>query len=230
MSDSAAAPPPAGALDAGEFSAWLRDMRAALASRGGMDVACGDCRGCCSSSYHVKIRAHETDAAQAIERRLIQRGGNRTLEQGPPGDPGSKLLGFQPDGHCLMLVNRECTVYAHRPETCRSYDCRVFAAAGMDAGPGKDEINQRVSRWQFTYGDDSAHAEHRAVSAAASYLRQHPVRFPGGHVPSRASEIAVLAVKAYEVFLDPPARDSEIRAALVQATEEFERRTTAAPA
>jgi hypothetical protein len=49
------------------------------------------------------------------------------------------------------------------------------------------------------------------------------VRFAGGHVPSRPSEIAVLAVKAYEAFLDPPAEDGDIRAALVQATEDFER-------
>lgn len=202
-------------LPAGNFSSWLRDMRAALASRGGMDVACGDCRGCCTSSYYVKVRANEATALARI--------GAENLEPGPPGDPGSRLLGFQSSGHCRMLVNRECSIYQDRPETCRSYDCRVFAAAGMDAGAGKTEINQRVARWRFSYPTGQDRDEHRAVTAAAAYLRQHPVRFSSGHVPSRPSEIAVLAVKAYEVFLDPPAEDRDIRAALVQAAEEFER-------
>jgi Fe-S-cluster containining protein len=204
-----------GDLPAGNFSDWLRDMRAALASRGGMDVACGDCRGCCTSSYYVKVRANETAAMRRI--------GEENLEAGPPGDPGSRLLGFQPNGHCRMLVARQCSIYQDRPETCRSYDCRVFAAAGMDAGPGKLEINERVARWRFAYPASLDHDEHRAVTAAAAYLRQHPVRFAGGHVPSRPSEIAVLAVKAYDVFLDPPADDRDIRAALVQAVEDFER-------
>jgi Fe-S-cluster containining protein len=206
----------AGPLPAGDFSQWLRDMRDALASRGGMDVACGSCRGCCTSSYFVKVRARETLALSRI--------GMANLEPGPPGDPGSRLLGFQPNGHCRMLVSRECSIYNDRPETCRSYDCRVFAAAGMDAGPGKTEINERVARWAFTYPTTQDRAEHRAVTAAAAYLRQHPVRFAGGHVPSRPSEIAVLAVKAYTVFLDPLAADTALRAALVGAVEEFERK------
>lgn len=202
-------------LPAGDFSTWLRDMRTALASRGGMDVACGDCRGCCTSSYYVKVRADETAALQRI--------GATNLEPGPPGDPGSRLLGFGSNGHCRMLVERACSIYQDRPETCRSYDCRVYAAAEMNAGEGRTEINERIGRWRFSFSQERDRAEQRAVAAAARYLRQHPVRFRGGHVPSRPSEIAVLAVKAYAVFLDPPAGDAAIRAALVDAVEEFER-------
>jgi uncharacterized protein len=202
-------------LPAGDFSAWLREMRAALASRGGMDVACGSCRGCCVSSYYVKVRANETAAAQAI--------GESNLEPGPPGDPGSRLLGYQPNGHCLMLRDGNCSIYAHRPETCRSYDCRVYAAAGMNAGPDKPVINQRVARWSFSYPSEADEREHRAVTAAANYLRQHPVRLSGGHVPSRRSEIAVLAVKAYTAFLEPAASDAQLKASLVRAVEDFDR-------
>src|SRR5690349_16482058 len=86
-------------LPAGDFSRWLREMRIALGGRGGMDVACGSCRGCCTSSYYVKVRASETAALERI--------GAANLEPGPPGDPGSRLLGFQPDGHCRMLIGRE---------------------------------------------------------------------------------------------------------------------------
>jgi uncharacterized protein len=201
-------------LPAGNFSEWLRDMRVALSSRGGMDVACGDCRGCCVSSYYVKIRAGETAAMARI--------GAANLEPGPPGDPDARLMGYQANGHCLMLRDGNCSIYSDRPETCRSYDCRVFTAAGMNAGPDKPVINQRVARWRFDYPADCDRAEHRAVTAAANYLRQHPVRFPGGYVPSRPSEVAVLAVKAYTVFLDPPASDAAISAAIRQAVREFD--------
>ena len=201
-------------LSAGNFSEWLRDMRAALASRGGMNVACGDCRGCCVSSYYVKVRANETAALARI--------GAANLEAGPPGDPEARLMGYQANGHCLMLRDGNCSIYSDRPETCRSYDCRVFTAAGMNAGPDKPVINQRVARWRFDYPGESDLAEHRAVTAAANYLRQHPVRFPGGHVPSRPSEVAVLAVKAYTVFLDPPASDAGISAAITQTVREFD--------
>src|SRR5689334_9221911 len=145
-------------------------MRAALAGEAGMEVACGDCRGCCTSSYYVKVRAREAAALERI--------GAGNLEPGPPGEPGSQLLGFRENGHCRMLAGRNCTIYADRPETCRTYDCRVFTAAGMDAGPGKDEINERVALWRFDHPSERDHAEHRAVTAAANYLRQHPVRFP----------------------------------------------------
>lgn len=201
-------------LPAGNFSEWLRAMRAALAGRGGMDVACGDCRGCCVSSYYVKVRARETAAVAAI--------GAENLRPGPAGDSGGRLLGCRDDGTCLMLRDGNCSIYPHRPETCRTYDCRVFTAAGMNAGPDKPVINARVARWRFDYPSEQDRDEQHAVTAAAAYLRQHPVRFPGGHVPARPSEIAVLAIKAYEVFLDPPERDLDIHAALIRAAREFE--------
>jgi uncharacterized protein len=190
-------------------------MRKALAGNGEMDVACGDCRGCCTSSYYIKVRAHETEAARRI--------GAENLEEGPPGDPGSRLMGFHANGHCLMFKDGACSIYQDRPETCRTYDCRVYAAAGMSAGDGKTEINERIARWRFEFPEERDHQEFRAVKAAANYLRQHPVRFPSGRVPSRPAEIAVVAVKAYAVFLEPPVSDTEIVAALVRATIEFGR-------
>ena len=203
-------------LPAGSFSEWLRAMRGSLAGDGGMDVACGDCRGCCVSSYYVKVRAHESAALARI--------GAENLQPGPSEDPGTSLLGFRADGHCRMLVAGNCSIYEHRPETCRSYDCRIYAAAGMNAGDDKPVINARVSRWRFQYPAASDREHHRAVTAAASFLRQHPVRFPNGHVPSRPSEIAVLAVKGYTAFLGPPRSDAETSTALIQAVLQFDRR------
>jgi len=198
-------------LAAGNFSDWLRAMRAALAGGSGMEVACGDCRGCCTSSYFIKIRAHETATLEHI--------GADNLQPAPGTD---LLMGFDVHGHCLKFVNGGCSIYQHRPETCRTYDCRVFTASGMTAGPDKSVINERIGEWRFDYPSERDRDEHRAVTAAANFLRQHPVRFPGGRVPSRPSEIAVLAVKSYEVFLGAPPPEAEISAAIVDACRRFD--------
>jgi Fe-S-cluster containining protein len=201
-------------VNAGSFSQWLRDMRASLAGGPGMDVACGDCTGCCTSSYYIKVRAHETQALARI--------GEPHLEPEAMAD-GSRLMGFRDNGQCHMFVNGGCSIYADRPETCRTYDCRVYAAAGIQAGDGRQVIDARIARWRFEYQSDQDRELHRAVSAAAQYLRQHPVRFPNGRIPSRPAEIAVLAVKTYQVFLNPPASDREIVAAIIAAVRDFNR-------
>jgi uncharacterized protein len=201
-------------VPAGGFSAWLRAMRASLAGNVGMDVACGECRGCCTSSYFIKVRAHEKEALERI--------GADNLRPVPGATNGSMLMGFDEQGHCFMFANGNCSIYSHRPETCRTYDCRVFTAAGMNAGDGKTEINERISRWRFEYPTELDRAEHRAVTAAANFIRQHPIRFAGGRIPSRPSEIAVLAVKSYEVFLKPDREDREIAAAIVETCRRFD--------
>lgn len=201
-------------MNAGPFSDWLRAMRTALAGNSAMEVACGDCRGCCTSSYFVKVRGHEKAALEHI--------GGDNLRPVPGATNGSMLMGFDEQGHCFMFANGNCAIYPHRPQTCRTYDCRVFTAAGMNAGPDKREINDRIASWRFEYPGVRDHDEHRAVTAAANFIRQHVIRFPGGRVPSRPSEVAVLAVKTYEVFLDPPSSDAEISAAIVATSREFD--------
>ncbi|HEY6123122.1 MAG TPA: hypothetical protein VIV63_00610, partial [Steroidobacteraceae bacterium] len=136
---------------------------------------------------------------------------------------GSMLMGFDEQGHCFMFANGNCSIYSHRPETCRTYDCRVFTAAGLNAGPDKTEINERIAGWRFEYPSARDEREHRAVTAAANFIRQHVIRFPGGRVPSRPSEVAVLAVKTYEVFLDPPSSDAEIAEAIITTSRDFDR-------
>jgi hypothetical protein len=206
-------------LPAGNFSDWLRAMRNALAGGEGMDVACGDCVGCCTSSYFIKVRGHETATLSLIPA--------EHLEPAPGAAGGNWLMGYRDNGHCPMFGPGGCSIYQHRPETCRTYDCRIFTAAGMNAGPDKSVINQRVANWRFSYPTDTDTAEQQAVTRAANFLRQHPLRFPSGRIPSRSSEIAVLAVKVYGVFLDPPDSHAEISAAVIAASREFDQRKPA---
>jgi Fe-S-cluster containining protein len=202
-------------LPAGDFSQWLRAMRSALAGGPGMNVACGECVGCCTSSYYIKIRPTEAEALRRIP--------PEQLTDSPRDAPGTRLMGYDAHGHCPMFRGGGCSIYPHRPDTCRTYDCRVFTAAGMDAGPGRDVINERVARWRFEYPGAGDVQEQRAVRAAAAFLRQHPVRFPGGHVPARAAEIAVLAVKAYPVFMAAAGSHEDTVAGIIEACRNFDR-------
>jgi uncharacterized protein len=183
-----------GDLPAGDFSTWLRQTRHALLHNSGADVACGECIGCCTSSYFIHITPEETGVLGRVPKEVLV---------AAPGLPkGHVLMGYDTNGRCPMLANGKCSIYEHRPHTCRNYDCRVFTAAGIVAGADdKAEINQRVRRWNFAYPTARDRDEHRAVQAAASFIREHPESFPSGRVPSDPSQLAILAIKAYEVFL-----------------------------
>jgi Fe-S-cluster containining protein len=200
-------------LPAGNFSDWLRAMRRALSGGPGMDVACGECVGCCTSSYFIKLRPGDSGALQHVPRQHLA---------ASPDEPGTMIMGYDSAGHCPMFDGRGCSIYSHRPETCRIYDCRIFTAAGMQAGPERTVINQRVARWQFAYPTESDLAEQRAVKAAAAFLRQHPVRFPNGRIPSRPADIAVLAVKAYGVFMDNTPDDADAASGIIAACRAFD--------
>lgn len=181
-------------LPAGDFSTWLRQTRRALRDESGADVACGACIGCCSSSYFIHIKPEETGTLSRI---------NKTALVAAPGKAkGHLLMGYDKNGLCPMLVNSKCTIYAQRPQTCRNYDCRIFTAAGINAGgTDKSTINQRIQHWQFSYPTERDRDEHKAVRAAARFIRENASSFPGGRVPDNPSELAILAVKVYDVFL-----------------------------
>ena len=86
-----------------------------------------------------------------------------------PRQPGSFVMGYDEHGRCPMLGDHGCTIYEHRPRTCRTYDCRVFAATGIT--PDQPFIAEQVARWQFDDFDAPAAppadepALHRALEA-----------------------------------------------------------------
>ena len=115
-----------------------------------------------------------------------------------------------------------CTIYEHRPLTCRTYDCRVFAAAGIDAD--REEITRRARRWRFACPAPRDRDELAAVRAAARFVRDNAAAFPGGEVPDDPAQLAVLAVKVAGVFLPggPAAEGGDavtVAAAIVRASE-----------
>jgi Fe-S-cluster containining protein len=180
-------------LAAGVFSQWLEGFLASLPD-GENDVPCGDCIGCCSSSYFIHVTPEDKAARAAIPKKLLFKA---------PGLPrGNHLLGHDEKGHCPMLHAGTCTIYAVRPGTCRRYDCRIFAAAGIAAGDEEARvINERVRRWSFEFPTPRDRDLLEAVRKAAAFLQEHAEAFPGGRVPTQPSQLALAAVRAHEVFL-----------------------------
>ena len=110
-----------------------------------MAVPCGSCRACCTSSQFVHIAPDETDTLAHVP---------TALRFPAPGLPrGHVVLGYDEHGWCPMLVDDTCSIYEHRPRTCRTYDCRVFAATGVDPGRTQPAIAERVASWRFDVDD-----------------------------------------------------------------------------
>lgn len=171
---------PSEPLPAGRFGPWLASMRLALDGEGESDVPCGGCTACCESSQFVHVEADELDALAAIPAEL--------LVPAPGATDGSSVLGYDSAGRCPMLVDGGCSIYAVRPRACRTYDCRVFAAAGVE--PDQPLVAVRVRRWRFSYDADADagadRAAHDAVLAASRSVAPRS---------RNATEQAVLAIR-----------------------------------
>ena len=184
-----------GKVDAGDFSEWLRGAEASLQSGGDAKVPCGACRGCCRSSMFIAIKPEETQTIRRIPRALLFPA---------PGLPkGHVLMGYDDQGRCPMLVDNECSIYEDRPQTCRDYDCRVFAATGIAVDPQTQaEIANRVKAWVFDYESEGSREEHRIVQQAAAFLEENRDLFAPGSLPSYPVQLAALTITIYKLFAE----------------------------
>jgi len=211
MTDDVAGGPP---LDAGRFTTWLGDIGAAIRGERDSDVPCGECTACCEASQFVHVGPDEADALAHIPAALLFPA---------PGLPsGHRLMGYDAHGRCPMLVDGRCSIYAYRPRTCRTYDCRVFAAADVvDDDPTKAAVVARARRWRFDEPLPDDGTLHGAVRAAAGFLRAHATELPDALAPRTATQLAVLAVEAHGAFVaDDEGRARDVAVADVVATVE----------
>ncbi len=179
---------------AGKFSEWLRGAEASLQSgKGGTAVPCGTCTACCRSSMFIHIAPEETKTIQRIPRALLF---------AAPGRPkGHLLMGYSDKGHCPMLVENKCSIYEDRPQTCRDYDCRVFAATDIPVDQkAQPAIAERVKAWVFDFESEESRKELQTVKAAASFLQQHRDLFPQNSLPSHPAQLAAIAVRIHKLF------------------------------
>lgn len=109
-------------------------------------------------------------------------------------------MGYDENGHCPMFREGACSIYEHRPRTCRTYDCRVFPAAGLEPD-GRPGITERARQWRFEVSGPEDEARRAAVHAAAAYLRANAGALPSGAVPGNPTQLAYVAVRIRDVFL-----------------------------
>ena len=140
-----------------DFTTWRAQLRAALETGGATDVPCAGCTACCRSSQFVLIEPDEADTLAHIPPGL--------LAPAPGRPPGHVVMGYDGDGCCPMLGDEGCGIYDHRPRTCRTYDCRVFAATGVV--PDQPLVAERVARWRFSE-DDLSSTRRRAEELLAA--------------------------------------------------------------
>jgi len=188
-------------LAAGRFGQWLGGLEEAPDGKRSADVPCGSCTACCTSSQFVHIAPDEQQTLAHVPKELLFPA---------PGLPrGHVLLGYDDRGHCPMLLDGRCSIYQVRPRTCRTYDCRVFAAAGLE--PDKPAIAARAGQWRFEHLDPQDRIQHEAVRAAGSYLRTHRKDLPAGAVPANPTQLAVLAVTLRHLFLSEGCGQDQLR-------------------
>jgi Fe-S-cluster containining protein len=138
---------------------------------------------------------------QPEETKTIQRTPRALLFPAPGLPEGHVLMGYNDQGHCPMLVDNQCSIYEDRPQTCRSYDCRIFAATGVPVDQQtQPDIAQRVKTWVFNYENEESRKEHRILKEAAAFLQRNADLFPQGSLPSHPAQLAALAVRIYRVF------------------------------
>lgn len=202
-------------ISAGEFSSWLDRTLRILKTGGDIDVPCGGCTACCTSSYFIHINTEEAGTISRIPREIMFPA---------PGLPkGNLLLGFNEKGHCPMFRDNKCSIYEYRPRTCRTYDCRILAATGLAPGDDRMKIARQVNRWEFSFEGESGMKKFSAIRAAAEFISKHASHFPAGFIPGNTPQQALIAIKTYEVFTDlSNEQDDDIIKAVIDTYKRFE--------
>jgi uncharacterized protein len=172
------------------FGAWLRATLDTLLRDAPADVPCGACNACCRTFHQLHIRPGEKRARRRLPREFL------TVARGLP--PGYLLLGYTESGACPVLVDGRCTIYEDRPLVCRTYDCRLYAATGVE--PDRADIAAQVRRWRFAYPEPEDRELQEAVLAALAFIRRTPPCLPGEAARHQPIRLATLAVVAHELF------------------------------
>jgi Fe-S-cluster containining protein len=183
-------------IPAGDFTVWLGEIGRAVREGADADVPCGTCTACCKASQFIHVERDEP-AINHIPQELLFP---------TPGQPdGPLIMGYDANGHCPMLKGDACTIYAHRPRTCRVYDCRIFAASGvLPDEPAKTAVAERARQWKFSYSDAAAHTTHEAVRAAATFLGDPSYNIFNGLQPNAIRD-SLIALSIHDTFVSDDA-------------------------
>jgi Fe-S-cluster containining protein len=207
---------PAEPLPAGSFSAWLRALRSARQEQRDVDVPCGECTACCRSSLFIHIAPEERETLARIDPAL--------LFPAPGAPPGHVLMGYDRHGRCPQLSTSGCTIYEHRPRTCRDFDCRTVAATAIALDQAQHAIAEQARRWRFDPPAPEDEEQQAAVRAAGAFLVERGPDLLPEALPAHPLQLAMLALRVHEVFLalhgstgDARPPDTELARAILAA-------------
>jgi Fe-S-cluster containining protein len=172
------------------FGEWLAATLATLHDDVPADVPCGACNACCRTFHQIHLRPGEKRARKRLPKEYL------SVARGLP--PGYLLLGYTDAGACPVLVDGRCTIYEDRPLVCRTYDCRLYAATGVE--PDRAEIAEQVQRWRFEYPSADDRELQEAVLAAVRFIQETPACLPSEAARSQPIRLATLAVVTHELF------------------------------
>jgi uncharacterized protein len=130
------------------------------------DTLCTRCGLCCDGSLFADVELASGDEASALEVIGLE------IED-DDGDDGGLLV--QP---CAALKGRRCSIYPHRPDCCRTFECRLLervkrGEVGVEQGKEKIEETlrqiQRVKELidQLGKGDERLPLNERCMEALA---------------------------------------------------------------
>jgi len=130
------------------------------------DTLCTRCGLCCDGSLFADVEMASTDEASALEAMGLD------IEDDDEADGGLLL---QP---CGALNGKRCSIYPHRPDCCRMFECRLLREVkrgAVDVDRAKEKIAETLQRieWvkkligQLGQGDERLPLKERCVEALA---------------------------------------------------------------
>ena len=174
----------------GYFREWLIATDRNLREGSGAEVPCGDCTACCRAGQFIHVGIDEVEALAAIPRQLLFPA---------PGTSSFLLLGHDHRGHCPMLRDEGCSIYEVRPKACRSYDCRIFPATGVEPPDTHGEVALAAGSWKFQYADQAEQSLHAAAIRAARFIEAHRDEILPGAAANEI-QLALAALKCAQLF------------------------------
>jgi len=193
-------------LGAIKFVSWLNDFTGTLKGENNGYVPCEDCVGCCTSSYFIHLKPTDKNSIKHIP--------NELMFPAPGLPKGNYLLGYNENGHCPMFKKGRCSIYEHRPETCRQYDCRVYPATGIFPDDKNSPIYRKAKGWKFDISTSNDIKAFEAVQKASTFITKYRELFPKTFFPSNAPQQAVLAIRIHSEFMrfDSDENEKAVRA------------------
>jgi Fe-S-cluster containining protein len=85
-----------------------------------VDVPCGTCTMCCEKLSPFLL---PEEIASGLYPLSLINPSPEQLRENPQAGP-VVVLYRKKEGGCGMLIDKRCSIYEHRPKSCRQFDCR----------------------------------------------------------------------------------------------------------